>query len=274
MADSTVTALAAASALDGSELFYTVQGAADKKATGTQIKTLATDFSALSAAAAASDTDTLVVNQGAGNLKQLFSAIKTWIKSWVYPNGYVSGNWHLGAMLGTTSVVGLAMSVTVQYMMPFQVFQTITVSDLGIRTTTAGTSNIQLGLYASGTGATANRPAALLSNTASFVNNGAAGFYSAALGANQQLTPGIYWLAVQCNDTTAILLSGANTGTSFEILMGSSTGAGAIGAATAQTNGVTIPSTFGTWATAVGATFTEQTNARDPLVAFKIASIP
>ena len=40
MADSTVAALGAASTLDGTELYYTVQGGADKKATGTQIKAL------------------------------------------------------------------------------------------------------------------------------------------------------------------------------------------------------------------------------------------
>lgn len=40
MADSTVANLTAASALDGTELYYTVQGGADRKATGAQIKTL------------------------------------------------------------------------------------------------------------------------------------------------------------------------------------------------------------------------------------------
>jgi len=40
MANSTVAAMTAASALDGTELYYTVQGGADRKATGAQIKTL------------------------------------------------------------------------------------------------------------------------------------------------------------------------------------------------------------------------------------------
>lgn len=83
MADSTLSALTAASALDGTELFYAVQGGANTKATGAQIKTLTTDFSALSAAAAVADTDSLVVNQGAGNLKQTFTAVKTWVKGWI-----------------------------------------------------------------------------------------------------------------------------------------------------------------------------------------------
>lgn len=41
MADSTVSALPAASALDGTELYYGVQSSADAKVTGLQIKTLA-----------------------------------------------------------------------------------------------------------------------------------------------------------------------------------------------------------------------------------------
>lgn len=40
MANSTVSALTAASALDGTELYYGVQGGADRKVTGAQIKTL------------------------------------------------------------------------------------------------------------------------------------------------------------------------------------------------------------------------------------------
>jgi hypothetical protein len=40
-------------------------------------------FTGLPAAAAVADADTLPVNQGAGNLKQTFAAIKTWIKGWI-----------------------------------------------------------------------------------------------------------------------------------------------------------------------------------------------
>ena len=54
----------------------------------TQIATMAavqaaTAFTGFTAAAAATDTDTFAVNQGSGNLKQTFAAIKTWIKAWI-----------------------------------------------------------------------------------------------------------------------------------------------------------------------------------------------
>lgn len=50
------------------------------------------NFTSLTAAAAVSDTDTLAVNQGAGNLKQTFTAIKTWIKSWIVKADVGLGN--------------------------------------------------------------------------------------------------------------------------------------------------------------------------------------
>lgn len=40
-------------------------------------------FTTLSAAAAVSNTDTLPVNQGGANAKQTFTAIQTWIRSWI-----------------------------------------------------------------------------------------------------------------------------------------------------------------------------------------------
>lgn len=50
MTDSTVASLTAASALDGTELFYGVQGGADRKVTGAQLKTLVNTTPAFSGA--------------------------------------------------------------------------------------------------------------------------------------------------------------------------------------------------------------------------------
>lgn len=49
-------------------------------------------FSGMAAAAAASDTDTVPTNQGAGNLKQTLAAIKTWIKAWIVKADVGLGN--------------------------------------------------------------------------------------------------------------------------------------------------------------------------------------
>lgn len=187
--------------------------------------------------------------------------------------GYVAANWYLGT-LPIITIAGLSSSVTQQIMIPFVVRQTITVQALGIRITTPGTTNIQLGIYASDAGATLNRPGALLANTGNIPNTGAPGFYSAALLANVQLTPGIYWLAYQCNDTTCLVMSASASSTSFQVFVGSTTGANVIGPAAAEMVSLSIPSTFGTWLTAVGAVFTEQTTSRATLIAFQVLSSP
>lgn len=63
-ADSTVSALSAASALDGAELYYCVQGGADRKCTGTQVKTLANT----SAVRATTTTSEALANSDLGKL--------------------------------------------------------------------------------------------------------------------------------------------------------------------------------------------------------------
>jgi hypothetical protein len=49
-------------------------------------------FTGLTAAGAVADTDALPVNQGAGNLKQTYAAVKTWIKAWITKTDVALGN--------------------------------------------------------------------------------------------------------------------------------------------------------------------------------------
>jgi len=62
--DSTVSAMTAASALDGTELYYCVQSGADRKCTGTQVKTLANT----SAVRATTTTSEALANSDLGKL--------------------------------------------------------------------------------------------------------------------------------------------------------------------------------------------------------------
>lgn len=63
MADSTLAALTAASTLDGTELLYTVQGGADRKATGAQIGTLLTGSTSLTGATVTTSNPVLNLSQ-------------------------------------------------------------------------------------------------------------------------------------------------------------------------------------------------------------------
>jgi hypothetical protein len=235
MTDSAVTPMTAASAFDGTELMYLVQGGADRKG--------------------------------------LISALKTYLKSIDLPT-YIVNKWYPACLRGSVSAGGTTYATNAQYMTPFEIRDTVTIGALGLRTVVAGSSNVQLAIYASDP-LQVDRPGALLGNTGNIANNGAAGFYSGALGANVQLTPGIYWAALQCNDTTMTAIIVGNSSEGISWLLGSATGGTAINTNGAQLTGVTVSSTFGTWSSDLhGATFTELTSARAPLLGLQPASVP
>lgn len=138
MADSTVALLTAASALDGTELYYGVQGGADRKVTGAQIKTLVgtpggpptgtaggdlagtypnptLGFASASAGAAVANADTFPTNQGAGTLKQTFTAVQTWIRSWIAKGDVGLGNVTNALSTAATSSPGVGNDNTQGY---------------------------------------------------------------------------------------------------------------------------------------------------------------
>lgn len=244
MADTKTSAETAASALTGVELIRGVQSGSNVKITPAQILTYA-----------------LANGAGGGGGSSAFDS----------PT-YIANNWYFAGLPGTLTT-GSTLVTTTQYMYPFYVRQTVTVNALGLRTTTAGTSNVQLGLYANDA-SPVNRPGALLSNTASIVNTGAAGFYSGALGVNQQLTAGVYWVALQTGDATMVTAALIATNSAFTSIMGSTNGAVAVGGIGGQAAGVSMTSVFGTWNTAHGATFTELNASRTGGFAFQVVSVP
>lgn len=186
--------------------------------------------------------------------------------------GYIASNWYLAMLPGIALQTGGTLSITVTYLAPFLLKQRCTISNLGVRTTTAGSSNLQLALYNNDT-SPVNRPGTLIDKTGNIANNGVAGFYSGALGGNQQLEAGLYWTALQCNDTSCIMVTAAPLGSQYESTMGSSAGATVIGIAAGQTVGLTVAGTYGVWGTLHGATFTEVA-ARSPAITFQVNSIP
>lgn len=177
---------------------------------------------------------------------------------------YISGDWYLppfatlaaGAALFSGQIA--CQEVTNLYPM--------TVTTLGVRITTLGTTNIQLGIYANA----GNRPAGLpLAVTASIVDTSTGIVTAAPTGGAFLLPAGPYWDCVNAGDATVVLQT---------IAVGAGHGAWLTGSATpANLNDgsgdsrliLTFTSAFGTWPTGTGQTYTEHTSLQTGLIFLK-----
>jgi hypothetical protein len=99
------------------------------------------------------------------------------------------------------------------YFVPFVVFfPGITVSQIGVDITTlAAGGNLQLAIYADAAGVP---DGAVLGSTAS-QSTAATGLFSVALGSNTALVPGRYWLALNMDNATSIVLGTSATSSGY-----------------------------------------------------------
>lgn len=190
--------------------------------------------------------------------------------------GYVANNWYLPTPYSGALAAGGAVGNGTIRFIPFIPPQTMTISTLGIRTATAGSTNVQLAIYASQTTAGAGkRPTgSALSTTASIVNTGANTSINAALGANVQVTAGTtYFLALNCNDGTMTAQATSASSMLLAVLLGSATQGTAVGTAVAITH-LSFASAFNSWPDMTSNSCTEVTSNAYGLIQFKVASIP
>ncbi len=195
-----------------------------------------------------------------------YSSFATPIQSFIANNFY--------AAIGTNMAIGAVFSTTITRYTPFFIPYTITISQLGTNVTTLlNGGNFCMAIYANGTN---NRPTgAPLQNTGN-LSTTSAGVVMGALGANLQMTPGVYWAASQCDNTTATLI-GVNTNASVgTTLVGTSTAANLMNGASQTVTGLSweSTSTYGTFAS--GPTITESNNtvSHQTIPFFKVASVP
>lgn len=176
--------------------------------------------------------------------------------TFVHP-GYVAGRWYWS--ITATVAASSAPTNDKVSLHPFVLSKAITVSDLGARIVTGvALGNIQLAIYASSpTTFLPDGPA--LAVTADIAAT-AAGVVSADItGSNVTLQPGLYWGAVNASSVTIIMASFANAYSFGGTLVGSATLANVSAGTTSASLTITFPSTYGTWPTATGQTFTEVT---------------
>lgn len=177
--------------------------------------------------------------------------------------GYVSGNWY--APLGSQPVTGNSLTTNSIKLHPLLVYSTVIISQLGIRTTTAGT-NAQLAIYAADP--VAKKPTGpALGSTPSITISGAAGIYTGTLGANVTLNPGLYWLAYNGDNAATVCV--ASSSAVMSGLVGTGTAANICLAATSTSLGLSFAQVFNTWPDLTGQAFSD--TGSYPLIFIKVA---
>lgn len=311
-ADSTVSSMTSASALGGTELLYCVQGGADRKCTPAQLATYieglmsgdctwtanvitCTKINGNSVPASAAAHQALICTAASTctwktvpdctdtsgnhlNYTQSTDAFScgTSVATNVFP-GYKAGNWYLpfGPTIGATG--SAPANNTTFYCYPFYVPQTVTISDLGVRMSTPGSSNIQIAVY-NNDASVPNRAGTLVGATGDIANNGSAGILSTTIaGGNKQLLQNtLYWGCLAANDGTGVYTAYSATSPFMPQMIGSATVGNVINSSTVLLAISYATQTYGTWPdfTGVAGTETLGASARGYMIGFKVVSTP
>lgn len=183
--------------------------------------------------------------------------------------GYVAGRWY--NPIRASVVGGASLAASTARFLPFFLPKPVTISDLGVRVTTAvAASNVRAAIYAAHS--SAHLPTGLPLAQTGDLSAAVADVVSAAItGGNVALAPGWYWMAVVA-DTTGIGLQTAAVAQAWTAnAIGSATLAN-ISAGAADTRLVlSVAMAFGSFADMTGAAFTEATTGQNGLVFFKAA---
>jgi hypothetical protein len=230
-----------------------------------------TKISALTAATAIAGNEAIPTSLSGANVRvspELLASVM------VHP-GYVAGRWYSPPVTITTGAAQVADQIR---LMPFMVASRCTVSDLGVRITTAAASgHIRLGIYASN--ATTKMPTGSALSTC-IVATDSTGTISTALGSNVALTPGLYYFASQSDNSTVVCSAfGSNSaaGTISSLIGDSSLSSLSLAAAqTLNAYTTSVALTYSNGMTSVtAATFTDiSTTGQQVMVFFKVTSVP
>jgi len=188
--------------------------------------------------------------------------------------GYISGNWYHGNT-GVALANGAALTANTVRMIPF-VFKTrVTISALATRITTASSGgNIQLAIYDhnSATGF----PTGLARATTASISTTATGPQPSTgaplVAGDTTFEAGIYWLAVNSDNSTVICQVYSTAQVVAGYMIGSPALSDVTGAGTTGTLALSVATqTFGTWNDLTSATFTRIGSNGYTIPIFKVA---
>lgn len=187
--------------------------------------------------------------------------------------GFVAGRWYF-PLSGVTLAAGAAISANSIRMLPFMLKQRITISDLAARvSTTSASGNFQLAIY--GSLATTKYPTGnVLAATGNMSTTSSGGVTADITGADVQLEPGLYWMAINQDNSTAVYQTiGAGAIHALE-LIGSATESNFSSASGVPGFYLSFAQTFGTWPDLTGQTMVEGSSGANAMIHFKVASVP
>jgi hypothetical protein len=182
---------------------------------------------------------------------------------------YVSGRWYFPPYPQSLAA-GSAPAANTIRLQPFVLSRAVTITDLAAKVTTLSAGgNFQLAVYANDP-ATMRPTGSPLAATGN-ISTAAVGNIGASLATPVVLPAGIYWMALNQDNSTAIYLTSSNNANGgLSSLAGSATLAN-LGGATSCKTGLNTPQTFGTWPNLSSATFTEAPGiSADAVIMFKV----
>jgi len=190
--------------------------------------------------------------------------------------GFTAGNWYSGQpALNTIAASPTATAATI-YLVPIVIKERITISSLGMCVNTgASGGNAQLALYNSDP-TNGNLPGTLIDKTGS-LSTTSGGAVSGALGANQQIEPGIYWVGLNVDATaggTLKYVAASNTSLYTAAVIGNATLSSVIASSGSTLSGVSYASAFNTWPDLTGQSVTPINASKGPAAFFQVYSTP
>lgn len=197
--------------------------------------------------------------------------------------GYTAGVWYAPQGSGPATTTGLSVaSITTTYCVPFWMNNigaaggTGTLSSVLFHATVAGTTTMQAAIYTNDTTQTPNRPLTLVGASAALsttVGQPTPVFSGVSLTSNT-----LYWVCLQAGDTSfkfAPVFSTPSSPQPAYLNLVGAVSTPSVGVGTTNVNGVHTTSgitSYGTWPSFSGATWTEDTQG--PWFDFKFTSIP
>lgn len=131
---------------------------------------------------------------------------------------YVSGNWYPAVLNSFLPAAGATITNAITRLYPFQVRHAVSVTDLGARVTTiSAAGNFRVGIYANDP---ATNKATVCLGSVGGLSTGTAAVVSGTLASAVSLSPGAYWGALQCDNSTAVFQALSTAYGAVSVLLG------------------------------------------------------